>query len=302
MFSLFIKKSQADKKSSITKSQFPELPSLDQAFYPLCWQAQYFDSALQFLRYLLHSDVFKGLEHQPDYAADFQQYDKISSKNKQKVNAEDKIAITAQDSWQQAISWQQAFSQRLQDNRVYQDWTNFTVFGRYVQRSFSVFYQQSEDVFNADMPELLRHELMRHTQRLPSNQVLLFAGQIPRNVRQEKLLMTTVNPVQALVTAIHLALANNQAQAKQHRQNSAQKRKQPIIINLITTVSDQVKAFAIKHNKRTQEGLRNEVMVLDFNQLILVKEDRLAWTGEIKQEADSTQSDIAYLIRHYHIS
>ena len=222
----------------------PALPLLDESLYPLLWQDKSFKSAQALIAVLLQNSD-----------------------------------LTDASSAQSITQAQQQFSQHLQHNAHYQDWVNFTVFGRYIQRSFSAFYRQNEDVFNTDMPELLRYELMRHTQRLPVGQVLLFGGVLPKSVRQEKLLIATVNPYQALQQALR---SYNKAKATD-----------PIIINLITAQSDRVKAFAIKHNKRTRDGRRNDVMILDFTQLVLVKEDA------IKKNA---QSDRQYLIRHYHIS
>lgn len=66
----------------------------------------------------------------------------------------------------------EAFWQLLYADKVYQQWINFTVFGRYIQRSFAAFAAQSEDNFNVDMPELLKRELVRHAQLLPLGQVL----------------------------------------------------------------------------------------------------------------------------------
>ncbi|UNK05294.2 hypothetical protein MN210_15590 [Psychrobacter raelei] len=222
----------------------PALPLLDESLYPLLWQDKSFKSAQALIAVLLQNSD-----------------------------------LTDASSAQSIAQAQQQFSQHLQHNAHYQDWVNFTVFGRYIQRSFSAFYRQNEDVFNSDMPELLRYELMRHTQRLPVGQVLLFGGVLPKSVRQEKLLIATVNPYQALQQAL--------------RSYSKAKATDPIIINLITAQSDKVKAFAIKHNKRTRDGRRNDVMILDFTQLVLVKEDAIK---------KNTQSDRQYLIRHYRIS
>nr|WP_241878723.1 hypothetical protein [Psychrobacter sp. PraFG1]UNK05294.1 hypothetical protein MN210_15590 [Psychrobacter sp. PraFG1] len=204
----------------------PALPLLDESLYPLLWQDKSFKSAQALIAVLLQNSD-----------------------------------LTDASSAQSIAQAQQQFSQHLQHNAHYQDWVNFTVFGRYIQRSFSAFYRQNEDVFNSDMPELLRYELMRHTQRLPVGQVLLFGGVLPKSVRQEKLLIATVNPYQALQQAL--------------RSYSKAKATDPIIINLITAQSDKVKAFAIKHNKRTRDGRRNDVMILDFTQLVLVKEDAI---------------------------
>ena len=55
-----------------------------------------------------------------------------------------------------------AFTKQLLKNDTYQDWINSSVFGRYLQRNFTAFSQQTEDSFNSDIPSLFRQELMRH--------------------------------------------------------------------------------------------------------------------------------------------
>ncbi|WP_261863350.1 hypothetical protein [Psychrobacter sp. JCM 18900] len=67
-----------------------------------------------------------------------------------------------------------AFTKQLLADDVYQEWINTTVFGRYLHRNFTAFYQQTEDSFNTDMPALFRQELVRHTQYLPLGQILFF--------------------------------------------------------------------------------------------------------------------------------
>ena len=62
--------------------------------------------------------------------------------------------------------------------------------------------------------------------------------------------------------------------------------------NLITVGSDSVKAFAVKHNKHTSDAVRNEVMILDFSQLTLTKEDT---------HNNNAQPELSSLIRHYTI-
>ncbi len=152
-----------------------------------------------------------------------------------------------------------AFTQQLLANDVYQDWINSTVFGRYLHRNFTAFYRQSEDSFNTDMPALFRRELMRHAQYLPLEQVLFFAGDIPKSVRQTKILTTTVNPA----TAIMNAQKNNEKTALSLS---------TVIIDHITVIGREVLGFPIRHNKRTSERTRNEVLILDFQELRLVSE------------------------------
>lgn len=48
-----------------------------------------------------------------------------------------------------------------------------------------------------------------------------------------------------------------------------------LIINQITITGKQVLGFAIRHNKRTSERLRNEVLILDFQDLRLVNEQAI---------------------------
>lgn len=160
----------------------------------------------------------------------------------------------------EAVIDPQGFWRLLQDNEVYQEWINFIVFGRYVQRSFAAFYRQSEDHFNTGMPELLRHELLRYAQYLPREQTLFFAGKLPPQVRQDKLLTLTLNPCTLLTDAI---AANKAAKSK------------TLTINQVRITSDKVTAFAVRHNKRTSERLRCEVMVLDFTDLRLVNEQEI---------------------------
>ncbi|BFM04404.1 hypothetical protein Psyaliredsea_30510 [Psychrobacter alimentarius] len=45
-----------------------------------------------------------------------------------------------------------------------------------------------------------------------------------------------------------------------------------MIINEIKITGKQVLGFPIRHNKRTSERLRNEVLILDFQDLRLVNE------------------------------
>ncbi|WP_201558702.1 hypothetical protein [Psychrobacter sp. 72-O-c] len=161
----------------------------------------------------------------------------------------------------------QAFTKQILANDVYQEWINFTVFGRYIQRSFAAFYQQSEDSFNMDIPALFRHELMRHAQYLPLDQILFVASNISKNVRREKLLTTTLNPA----TAVMSAWTGNQSANKLALTGS-----QEVIVNQIWVKGRQVLGFPIRHNKRTSERTRNEVLILDFNDLRLVDEQSVS--------------------------
>ena len=156
-----------------------------------------------------------------------------------------------------------AFTQQLLANEVYQEWINSSVFGRYLHRNFTAFFQQTEDSFNIDMPSLFRQELMRHAQYLPLEQVLFFAGDLPKSVRQTKVLSTTVNPATVIINAQKLsakAIMNNPT----------------MIINQIVIRGKQVLGFPIRHNKRTSERLRNEVLILDFQELRLVNEENVS--------------------------
>ena len=156
-----------------------------------------------------------------------------------------------------------AFTKQLLKNNTYQDWINSSIFGRYLQRNFTAFSQQTEDSFNADMPLLFRQELMRHAQYLPLEQVLFFAGDMPKSVRQTKVLSTTVNPATAIINAQKLS-------AKSTINNPT------MIINQIVIRGKQVLGFPIRHNKRTSERVRNEVLILDFQELRLVNEENVS--------------------------
>ena len=156
-----------------------------------------------------------------------------------------------------------AFTKQLLKNDTYQDWINSSVFGRYLQRNFTAFSQQAEDSFNADMSLLFRQELMRHAQYLPLEQVLFFAGDMPKSVRQTKVLSTTVNPATAIINAQKLS-------TKSSINNTT------TIINQIVVKGKQVLGFPIRYNKRTSERLRNEVLILDFQDLRLVNEESIS--------------------------
>lgn len=155
------------------------------------------------------------------------------------------------------VPTQQEFYELLYANDIYQQWINFTVFGRYIQRSFAAFHSQSEDSFNTDIPDILRHELIRHSQYLPMEQGLFFGGKLPPQVRKDKLFTTTLNPWTALINAKPSTKVSSNS---------------PFIVNTIKIKGKEVLAFAVRHNKRTSERLRSEVIVLDFKDLRLVNE------------------------------
>ena len=156
----------------------------------------------------------------------------------------------------------EAFTKQLLANGVYQDWINSSVFGRYLHRNFTAFYRQTEDSFNTDMPALFRRELMRHAQCLPIEQVLLFAGDLAKSVRQTRVLITTLNPATAIIDA-------QKVSAKSTINNPT------MIINQIVIKGKQVLGFPIRHNKRTSERTRNEVLILGFQELRLVNEENV---------------------------
>lgn len=179
-----------------------------------------------------------------------------------------------------------AFTQILQDNEVYQDWVNATVFGRYIQRSFAAFYQQTEDSFNAELPALFRHELHRYGQYLPVGQILFVAGNISESARREKLFTTTINPA----TAVSAAQQLSQLADKLSLLNSKSSKTQDIIINQIRVTGSQVLGFPLRHNKRTSERIRNEILILDFKDLRLVDEQIVN-----KEKCKERESNIALL-------
>lgn len=156
-----------------------------------------------------------------------------------------------------------AFTKQLLKNDTYQEWINSSVFGRYLHRNFTAFSQQTEDSFNSDMPSLFRQELMRHAQYLPLEQILFFAGDLPKSVRRTKVLSTTVNPATVIINA-------QKVSAKSTMNNPT------MIISQIVIRGKQVLGFPIRHNKRTSERLRNEVLILDFQELRLVNEESIS--------------------------
>ena len=156
----------------------------------------------------------------------------------------------------------EAFTKQLLANGVYQDWINSSVFGRYLHRNFTAFYRQTEDSFNTDMPALFRRELMRHAQCLPIEQVFFFAGDLAKSVRQTRVLITTLNPATAIIDA-------QKVSAKSTMNNPT------MIINQMVIKGKQVLGFPIRHNKRTSERTRNEVLILGFQELRLINEENV---------------------------
>lgn len=67
-----------------------------------------------------------------------------------------------------------------------------------------------------------------------------------------------------------------------------------LIINQITITGKQVLGFAIRHNKRTSERLRNEVLILDFQDLRLVNEQAI-------EDIKKSNIDDSILLRSYEI-
>ena len=171
-----------------------------------------------------------------------------------------------------------AFTKQLQNNEDYQEWINTSVFGRYIQRSFAAIYHQSEDSFNMDIPVLFRRELMRHGQHLPLNQMLFVAGDMPKKARLDKLFTTTLNPATVILGARKLTSSQ-------------------MIINQIRVTSKQVLGFPIRHNKRTSERTRNEVLILGFDDLRLVGEQSISDRFEKSSDGSNTGSPI--LLRSY---
>jgi hypothetical protein len=86
---------------------------------------------------------------------------------------------------------------------------------------------------------------------------------MPKSVRQIKVLSTTVNPATAIINAQKLS-------TKSSINNTT------TIINQIVIRGKQVLGFPIRHNKRTSERLRNEVLILDFQDLRLVNEESIS--------------------------
>lgn len=59
----------------------------------------------------------------------------------------------------------------------------------------------------------------------------------------------------------------------------------------IKVIGRQVLGFPIRHNKRTSERTRNEVLILDFNDLRLVDE----------QSIERSNTDSSLLLRFYEL-
>ena len=189
-----------------------------------------------------------------------------------------------------------AFTQILQNNEVYQDWINATVFGRYIQRSFAAFYQQTEDSFNVELPELFRHELHRYGQYLPLGQILFVAGNIPERARRDKLFTTTINPATAVLAMQQLPQLSKQSDFLNTKNTNTQEK----IINQIRVTGRQVLGFPLRHNKRTSERIRNEVLILDFSDLRLVDEQVI--NREKKGESNIALSEHStILLRFYEL-
>lgn len=173
------------------------------------------------------------------------------------------------------------FAKHLLKNDIYQEWVTSSIFGRYLHRHFTAYSQQTEDSFNVDMPALFRQELMRHAQYLPLDQILFFAGDLPKSVRQTKLLTTTLNPATGIINA------RKMAEKKVIHHSTT-------VINQIKITGKQVLGFPIRHNKRTSERLRSEVLILDFQDIRLVDELNL---DDIKK----SNIEHAILLRSYEL-
>ena len=177
----------------------------------------------------------------------------------------DRITLDAED-----------FADWLLANDIYQHWINATVFGRYIQRQFAAFYQQSEDSFNIEIPTLFRNELCRYGQYLPLEQVLFVAGSIPKKTRQEKIFTTTLNPVTLWIDAQKLTQDEDKLASMNSQQPiTYQAIANQAIINQIQVKGNQVLSFPIRHNKRTSDLIRNEVLILHFTDLRLVNEVKI---------------------------
>ncbi len=163
-----------------------------------------------------------------------------------------------------------AFTKQLQANNTYQEWINASIFGRYIQRSFAALYSQTEDSFNMDIPALYRNELLRHAQYLPPEQVLFVAGDIPKNARREKLFTTTLNPATVIIGAQNL---------HQNARKVTSSNNQQLLVNQIKIKGREVLAFPLRHNKRTSERIRNEVLIMNFKDLRLVNEELIENKG-----------------------
>ena len=77
------------------------------------------------------------------------------------------------------------------------------------------------------------------------------------------MLITTLNPATVIIDAQKLS-------AKTTMNNPT------MIINQVVIRGKQVLGFPIRHNKRTSERTRNEVLILDFQDLRLVNEESIS--------------------------
>jgi hypothetical protein len=107
------------------------------------------------------------------------------------------------------------------------------------------------------------------------------AGNMPKSARLDKLLTVTVNPATAVINAQHA----HQKSVMNHLE---------VVINQITVVGRQVVGFPIRHNKRTSERTRNEVLILDFQELRLVNEENVI--SKKRSNIDETM-----LLRYYEL-
>ena len=283
----------------------PTLPSLDDSLYPLHWPSV--DSQT-----LIDSTSLDRLSHL-DSPHHFNSTSHLNKPHSTLIFTTPSELITAIIKGQVALDLT-SFWQVLINNDIYQEWVNFTVFGRYIQRSFAAFYQQSEDNFNSGMPELLKHELKRYAQYLPLEQTLFVGGKLPNQARQDKLLVTTLNPFKAWADTTVLSnnsspkssvsnkSTSNSSYPNRTSPNSSSPNANNAIINQITVKSSKVVGFAVRHNKRTSERWRSEVMVLDFNDLRLVKEQEIAVNTHLldnKTTLDDPAQSV--ILRHYEL-
>lgn len=261
-------------QSNQSHSNFPHL---DDSVYPLHWQNSVFDDAHAFICWLLCHWL----------SADGVPFQKVNDKkiNNKKVNDKNMAANIEQ----------QQFSKLLLNDDVYQAWIHYSFFGRYIQRSFKAFYDtqhgfegDKNNQFTAEMPVILHQELLRHARCLPIGQTLFVANPLPKHTRNDKVLLTTVNPVTAVLQALTASAftSTNQPYSNQASETSQHQHQRFRVINHIKITSSKVLAFAVKHNKRTRERYLNQVMVVDFTKLTLVKETDV---NQLMAQAASTQ-------------
>ena len=89
-------------------------------------------------------------------------------------------------------------------------------------------------------------------------------------MRQTRVLITTLNPATAIIDA-------QKVSAKSTMNNPT------MIINQIVIKGKQVLGFPIRHNKRTSERTRNEVLILGFQELRLINEELGHLRGLVKE-------------------